>query len=190
MPRGKDGRFITKQQAQEQQAQVEPEQNGSLEVDDQSQLTTGNQSRLGASGAIALKDVPTTLPDVSPDALIESQQNHTPSQGAARLAKLETAKTNLQISLAEKQVTELGILNATADVRIARRVNEFQIEQLKREDSESELAYQTEAVPLKQKIRGHKITDLKARAKKWELKAQKADGYLQTVDAEYTVVGN
>ncbi|NEP10301.1 MAG: hypothetical protein F6K41_03350 [Symploca sp. SIO3E6] len=184
MPRDKNGRFISKQQAaqQEQGQPVNDCGSGSLAV--------GDQSQLGASGAIALKDVPTTLPDVSPDALIESQQNHTPSEGAARLAKLETAKTSLQISLAEKQVTELGILNATADVRIARRVNEFQIEQLKREDSENELTYQTEAVPLKQKIRGHQITDLKARAKKWELKAQKADGYLQTVDAEYTVVGN
>ncbi|NEQ64485.1 MAG: hypothetical protein F6K21_03085 [Symploca sp. SIO2D2] len=190
MPRDAKGRFITKNQADAEKADAQTSTVQTPVTGQQgNQLAVGRDSQLGGS-AYALADVSTTLPDVTPDALLKDPglNKLTLKDASARLASLEGVKANLEVVLAEQKVTEMGIQRATNQVRIARRVEEFNLETLKLADTKDQVAFQTESNEINSQIRKARITVDKGRLKKWRNKASKAEGYLGVVDAEYTEV--
>ncbi|NEP10204.1 MAG: hypothetical protein F6K14_08290 [Symploca sp. SIO2C1] len=197
MPRDAKGRFMTRTQAEAEKAAAKtstvqtPVAEQPVVEQQGEQLTVGRDNQLGAS-AYALLDVPTTLPDVSPDALLQNPglNKLTPKEAAQRSASLVRLKDNLEVAVLEQEVTKLGIKQATNQVEIATGVKKFELATLKLADVEDQVEFQQQANVLNKEIRGHRLTDLKARAKKWGVKAEKAGGYLGTIDADYTEVGS
>ena len=189
MPRDKNGRFITAKQAQQEQQEQQEKNSKSAQpavqpVQSNSSITLNTD--VGASGAIALKDVPRELGDVSPDTLIAQYGGDnalTVSQAAKRSTLLERTAANLEVAIGELTVQELAIKKATKEVDVAIAATNYGTKVLKLEDAENRQQYQAQANQLNASIRDSKVTVLKGRAQKWKANAAKASAVTEALDA-------